>query len=60
MKETLNCEEASIYDCYKDMSGMQVLQSAPPLLFALFFYPSPDNDFFPESVKENSYDLANR
>ena len=60
LKDKLKCEEDSVYDCFKGMSGMEVLQSAPPMAFAFFYHPVADDNFFPKSTNEESYEPATR
>ena len=60
IRKGLNCDENVIYNCYKDKTGLEVLTSYPADFFDFAFHPDPDNDFFPPSVQEDSYDLSRR
>lgn len=60
LKEAMNCDADSIYDCYKGKTAQEVLESAPVMQFAYLFHPVPDNDFFPPEVEAETYELAKR
>lgn len=62
-RDSVNCPDSvkSIYDCYKDVSLEQMLNVSTLMnMQGLYMLPIADGDFFPDSTKEESYDLARR
>ena len=62
-RDSVNCPDSvkSIYDCYKDVSLKQMLNVSTLMnMQGLYMLPIADGDFFPDSTKEESYDLARR
>ena len=63
IKDNTNCvTTGKVYECFKDLSTTDVYNSfIATESFNVPWKPVPDNDFLPESLKENAtYELSKR
>ena len=61
IKQRSNCPSfESIYECLKKKSVEEIFAALPSNPVIDLWHPTPDNDFFPTSVVNESYTLTKR